>query len=54
MFRWLATNLRIFLLALVLALAVWVTAVTVENPDETQTYPNPIQIEFIGQAPAWS
>ncbi|MGB8212744.1 MAG: CdaR family protein [Anaerolineales bacterium] len=51
MFRWLATNLRIFLLALVLALAVWVTAVTVENPDETQTYPNPIQIEFIGQDP---
>jgi YbbR domain-containing protein len=51
MFRWLATNLRTFLLAFALALAVWVTAVTAANPDETQVYPNPIPIEFIGQDP---
>lgn len=51
MFRWLATNLRTFLLAFGLALAVWVTAVTAANPDETQIYPNPIPIEFIGQDP---
>jgi YbbR domain-containing protein len=51
MFRWLARNLRTFLLAFVLALAVWVTAVTSSNPDVTQAYPNPIQIEFIGQDP---
>jgi YbbR domain-containing protein len=51
MFRWLATNLRTFLLAFALALAVWVTAVTAANPDETQVYPNPILIEFIGQDP---
>jgi YbbR domain-containing protein len=51
MFRWLAINLRTFLLALALALAVWVTAVTAANPDETQVYPNPIPIEFIGQDP---
>jgi YbbR domain-containing protein len=51
MFRWLATNLRTFLLAFGLALAVWVTAVTAANPDETQVYPNPIPIEFIGQDP---
>ena len=51
MFRWLATNIRTFLLAFALALAVWVTAVTVANPDETQVYPNPIPIEFIGQDP---
>jgi YbbR domain-containing protein len=49
MFRWLATNLRTFLLAFALALVVWVTAVTAANPDETQPYPNPISIEFIGQ-----
>ena len=52
MFRWLATNLRTFLLALALALVVWVLAVTSANPDETQTYPNPIPIEFIGQDPS--
>lgn len=51
MLRWLTTNLRTFFLAFVLALAVWVTAVTSANPDLTQTYPNPIQIEFIGQDP---
>ena len=51
MFRWLASNLRTFLLAFGLALAVWVTAVTAANPDETQIYPNPIPIEFIGQDP---
>ena len=51
MFRWLATNFRTFLLAFALALAVWVTAVTAANPDETQVYPNPIPIEFIGQDP---
>lgn len=52
MLRWLATNLRTFLLAFALAVVVWVTAVTAANPDETQTYPNPIPIEFIGQDPS--
>jgi YbbR domain-containing protein len=52
MLRWLTTNLRTFFWAFVLALAVWVTAVTSANPDLTQAYPNPIQIEFIGQDPA--
>ena len=51
MLRWLTTNFRTFLLAFVLALAVWVTAVTAANPDVTQAYPNPIPIEFIGQDP---
>ena len=51
MLRWLSTNLRTFLLAFVLALAVWVTAVTAANPDVTQPFPNPIPIEFIGQDP---
>ena len=52
MLRWIATNLRTFLLAFALALIVWVTAVTAANPDQTQTYPNPIKIEFIGQDPS--
>jgi YbbR domain-containing protein len=51
MLRWLTTNLRTFLLAFALALAVWITAVTADNPDVTQAYPNPIPIEFIGQDP---
>jgi YbbR domain-containing protein len=51
MFRWLVTNLRTFLLAFALALAVWFTAVTAANPDETQVYPNLIPIEYIGQDP---
>jgi YbbR domain-containing protein len=52
MLRWITTNLRTFLLAFVLALAVWVTAVTAANPDVTQAFPNSIPIEFIGQDPA--
>jgi YbbR domain-containing protein len=51
MLRWIGTNLRTFLLAFALALAVWVTAVTAADPDVTQVYPTPIQIEFIGQDP---
>lgn len=51
MFRWLATNLRTFLLAFVLAVAVWMTAVTAADPDETMPYPKSIPIEFVGQDP---
>jgi YbbR domain-containing protein len=51
MLRWLATNVRLFLLAFALAVVVWVTAVTAANPDVTQDYPAPIPIEFIGQDP---
>ena len=51
MLRWLTRNLRTFLLAFILALAVWVTAVTAANPDVTQAYPNLIPIEFVGQDP---
>jgi YbbR domain-containing protein len=49
MLHWLSTNLRTFFWAFALALIVWVTAVTAANPDETQAFPNPIPIEFIGQ-----
>ncbi|MEW5828289.1 MAG: CdaR family protein [Chloroflexota bacterium] len=49
MMRWLATNLRTFGLAFVLALAVWVSAVTAADPDEVNTYPQPIPVEIVGQ-----
>ncbi len=51
MFRWIGTNLRTFLFAFILALAVWVSAVTAADPDETRVYPTPIPIEFVGQDP---
>ena len=51
MIRWLATNLRTFLWALAMALAVWVAAVSAADPDEVRAYPNPIPVEIIGQDP---
>jgi YbbR domain-containing protein len=51
MLRWLTTNLRTFFLAFALALAVWVSAVTAADPDETRLFPNSIPIEFVGQDP---
>ena len=51
MIRWLATNLRTFLWALAMALAVWVAAVTSADPDEVRQYPDPIPVEVIGQDP---
>jgi YbbR domain-containing protein len=52
MLRWIVSNLRTFFLAIVLAMAVWVSAVTAEDPDEVRTYPNPIQLEIVGQSPS--
>ncbi len=49
MMRWLGTNLRTFSLAFVLALAVWVSAVTAADPDEVNTYPQPVKVEIVGQ-----
>ena len=51
MIRWLGTNLRTFLWAFLMALAVWVAAVTASDPDEVRQYPDPIPIEIIGQDP---
>jgi YbbR domain-containing protein len=51
MIRWLATNLRTFLWALAMALAVWVAAVAAADPDEVRQFPNPIPVEVIGQDP---
>lgn len=51
MLDWLAKNVRIFMLAFFLALAVWVSAVTAADPDETRPYPTPVPIEIVGQDP---
>ena len=47
--RWFASNIRTFLLAFVLGVSVWLSAVTGADPDEVRAYPNPIPLEVIGQ-----
>jgi YbbR domain-containing protein len=51
MLDWLSKNVRTFILAFFLAVAVWVSAVTSADPDETRSYPTPVTIEIIGQNP---
>jgi len=48
MLRWLGTNIRTFILAFALSIAVWVSAVTAADPDETRAFSSPIPIEIIG------
>ena len=50
--RRLAANIRIFLLALVLGISVWVSAVTSADPDEVRIYPNVIPLEIVGSDPS--
>jgi YbbR domain-containing protein len=50
--RWFASNIRTFLLATVLGLAVWVSAVSAADPNDMRAYPGPIPIEVIGQDPS--
>lgn len=50
--RWFAINIRTFLLAFVLGVAVWVSAVSSADPDEVRAFPTPIPLEIIGQDPA--
>src|ERR1700690_1443502 len=49
MLRRIGDNLRLLLWALVLALAVWVAAVTSSDPDEVRIYPTPVNIQIVGQ-----
>jgi YbbR domain-containing protein len=44
-------NLRTFLWAFVLALSVWVAAVTAADPDEVRALTSPITVEVVGQDP---
>jgi YbbR domain-containing protein len=50
--RWFATNIRTFLLALVLGVSVWVSAATAADPNEVRVYPNAIPLEVIGNDPS--
>lgn len=47
-----AVNIRTFLLAFVLGVAVWVSAVSSADPDEVRAFPTPIPLEIIGQDPS--
>ncbi|MGD0610805.1 MAG: CdaR family protein [Anaerolineales bacterium] len=51
MLRSVGTNLRTLLLAFILAVAVWVSAVTSADPDETRVFPNLVPIQFVDQDP---
>lgn len=48
---WLGGNFRSLLLALALAIVVWISAVSASDPDVTQVYPNPVPLEVVGQDP---
>jgi len=50
--HWLTSNIRTFLLALVLGASVWLSAVTGADPDEVRPFPNPVTLEVIGQDPS--
>ncbi len=50
--RWFAKNVRTFLLALILATAVWISAVRSADPDEVRIYPSSIPLEVVGQDPS--
>jgi YbbR domain-containing protein len=50
--RGIAANIRTFLLAMVLGVAVWISAVSAADPDEVRTFPKPRPIEVIGQDPS--
>jgi len=47
--RLFAKNIRTFLLALILAVSVWVSAVSGADPNEVRVYPRPIPLEVFGQ-----
>jgi YbbR domain-containing protein len=49
--RWLGRNLGTLLLAFLLALVVWVTAVLSTDPNEERLYPRPVNIEHVGLDP---
>jgi len=51
MLHWLGGNFRTFLLAVTLAVVVWISAVNSSDPDLTQLYPRPIPLEIVGQDP---
>lgn len=51
MLRWISQNYRTFLWAFALAMAVWISAVTSADPDETRALSSPVPVQIIGQSP---
>lgn len=51
MLQWISKNYRTLLWAFALAVAVWISAVTSADPDETRALPNLVPIQIIGQDP---
>ncbi len=49
--RNLSKSLPTFLLAFIMACAVWVTAVTASDPNQTKVYPTPVAVNLFGQDP---
>ena len=49
MLRWLGKDFNTFLLALLLAIGVWVAAVNESDPNEVLVYPSMITLEIVGQ-----
>lgn len=52
MIRWISENYRTFLWAFALAMAVWVSAVTSADPDETGSLPFAVPVQIVGQDPS--
>lgn len=53
MLRWLGRNLSTLLLAFLLALVVWVSAVISTDPDQEAVYPRPVPLEILSLDPAY-
>lgn len=53
MLRRLTQHIPTLLLAFALAAAVWILAITAEDPAEVRAYPYPVNIEIIGQDPTY-
>ncbi len=51
MFRWIYENYRTFLWAFALAMAVWISAVTSADPDETRALLSAVPLQIVGQDP---
>lgn len=52
MLRWISENYRTFLWAFALAMAVWISAVTSADPDETRVLPSAVTVQIVGQDPS--
>ncbi len=52
MFRWIYENYRTFLWAFALAMAVWISAVTSADPNETHALPSAVPLQIVGQDPS--